>query len=83
MGFSDPHYPLGPYGRIGSVVNVAMSAIFGAVAIAVGFVTGQGGAFAAGLGLWAMCVFAFVPVMRRALKYERERRHESSRPSPD
>lgn len=65
---------MSPYGKFGSIANVVMSALFGAVALVVGIVSGEALAVAVALGFWAMCLFAFVPIMRRALKYDREHR---------
>ncbi|WP_285363369.1 hypothetical protein [Microbacterium sp. LMC-P-041] len=72
MNIADPHGPMSPYGKVGSIVNVVMSAVFGGIAVVVGIVIGEPMPFVGGLGFWAMCAFAFVPIMRRAIKYERE-----------
>ena len=74
VNITDPHGPMSPYGKFGSIANVVMSAVFGAVAVVVGLVTGEAFAFVVGIGFWAMCLLAFVPIMRRAIKYDREHR---------
>ena len=74
MNISDPRTPIGPNGSVGSVINVVASAVFGVIAIVVGLVEGTPGFFVVGLVFWGMCLFAFVPVMKRARKYEQERR---------
>lgn len=73
MNIADPHGPMSPYGKVGSIMNVVMSALFGGIAVVVGIVIGEPMPFVGGLGFWAMCAFAFVPIMRRAIRYEREK----------
>ena len=50
---------------------------FGAIAIIVAIVNSQPFAFVVGLVFWGMCLFAFVPVMMRAKKYEQEQREKA------
>lgn len=64
---------MSPYGRVGSTINVVFSAVLGAIALVIGIVNGDVGPVVVGLGFSAMCAFAFVPIMRRAIKYEREK----------
>lgn len=79
MNITDPHGPMSPYGKVGSIMNVVMSAVFGGIALVVGIVIGEAMPVVVGLLFWAMCAFAFVPIMRRAIKYEREKDEAAER----
>lgn len=81
MNIADPHGPMSPYGKVGSIINVVFSGVLGAITLVVGIVIGEPIPFLAGLGFWAMCAFAFVPIMRRAIKYEREKDEAANRDS--
>ncbi|MFJ2541295.1 hypothetical protein [Microbacterium sp. NPDC087589] len=79
MNIADPHGPMSPYGKVGSIINVVFSAVLGAIMLVVGVASGEPIPLVAGLGSWAMCAFAFVPIMRRAIEYERKMDEEAKR----
>ena len=51
MNIADPHGPMSPYGKVGSIVNVVMSAVFGGIAVVVGIVIGEPMPFVGGARL--------------------------------
>ena len=71
MANIDPRAPMGPIGRVGSTINVAISGILGSIALVSGIVNGDAGPVGVGLGFWGMCALVFVPIMLGAIKRER------------
>lgn len=73
MAKIDPRTPIGPFGRVGSTINVVFSAVLGAIVLVSGIVNGDTGPVGVGLLFWAMCAFVFVPIMLGAIKHERDK----------